>query len=81
VTNANGVTAGIAGISLTGRPAFTQTRTCGTTLASAASCSIVITFRPPSIGSFSGTLTINDSSGFVHKVPLTGTGASDGGGG
>ena len=81
VTNTNEVTAGISGVGLSGSSVYTQTHTCGTSLAAGASCSIVITFTPTTYGTFNSTLTVKESSGYVHKIAVTGTAALDSGGG
>ncbi|HWJ41128.1 MAG TPA: choice-of-anchor D domain-containing protein, partial [Candidatus Limnocylindrales bacterium] len=73
VTNTNGVPAGIRAISKSGSTTFTLTKTCGTTLAAYASCTVNVTFTPTVVGTFTGTLTVSESSGTVHKVPLSGT--------
>ena len=54
---------------------FSQTHTCGSSLASGASCTINVTFRPTQIGTRTGTLSITDSApGSPQRVSLTGTG-------
>ena len=59
---------------------FTETNTCGTTVAAGANCSISVTFTPKesSPPTSSGTLTITDNSGNVsgstQTVALSGTG-------
>ena len=65
--------AGIASISKTGSAAFTFTKTCGTTLAAGASCTVDVTFTPPAVGSYAATLYVNESAGTIHKIPLSGT--------
>ena len=40
VTNSNGASAGIAGISITGGPIFTQSKKCPSLLAAGASCTV-----------------------------------------
>ena len=73
ISNTNGVPAGIRSISKAGSTTFTITKTCGTTLAAYASCTVDVTFQSSVVGSFSGTLTVSESSGTVHKIPLTGS--------
>jgi hypothetical protein len=49
--------------------------TCGTTLASKASCTISVTFSPTTVGSASGTLNVTDSANnSPQAVSLGGTG-------
>jgi hypothetical protein len=54
---------------------FTNTTTCGTTLAVSATCTVSVTFAPTSgAGSLTGTLTLtDDANGSPQSVPLTGT--------
>ena len=55
-----------------------QANTCTGMLAPQATCTITVTFAPPSAGFFSGTLTVtdNDQFGSQQSVTLTGTGAT-----
>jgi hypothetical protein len=64
----------ITGISISGTD-FTQTNTCGSSVAAAGSCTISVTFSPKSAGPISETLSVNDSaSGSPQTVALSGTG-------
>jgi hypothetical protein len=59
---------------------FTQTNTCGTSLAAHASCTVNVTFKPNAVAPFSGTLTFIDAdSTSPQVVTITGTGISSGG--
>jgi len=62
----------IAGIGLTGDD-FTMSTTCGSTLASGASCTITATFVPQVIGARSGVVTITDNAG-TQRITLSGVG-------
>jgi len=54
---------------------FSQTNTCGTSLAAEASCTISVTFTPTQAGSRTGTLSIQDNApGSPQTVSLTGAG-------
>jgi hypothetical protein len=56
---------------------FTQTNTCGSALAAGANCAISVTFSPPEIGSFSGSLLISDNANASPQtVSLTGAGVT-----
>jgi hypothetical protein len=56
---------------------FTLSKTCGTSLAAKASCTVSIAFKPVSAGNKSATLSITDNAtGSPQKVALTGTGTS-----
>jgi hypothetical protein len=74
VTNSGNDTLNIAGITPTGA-AFSQTNTCGTTLAAAATCNISVTFTPTTTTAATGTVTIaSDASTSPTVIALTGTG-------
>ena len=56
---------------------FSQTNTCGSSVAAGASCSIAVTFRPVAIGITTGTVTVTDNATpATQTVSLTGTGAA-----
>ena len=56
---------------------FAETTTCGSSLASKASCTISVTFKPTVGGAQTGTITITDNAaGSPQTVALTGTGAA-----
>ena len=52
--------------------------TCTGTLIPGAACTINVSFTPPSVGNFNGTLTITDNDGLAPQqvVTLAGTGAT-----
>jgi hypothetical protein len=53
-----------------------SSKTCGSTLAASASCTVNVTFRPTVSGTVNGSLTFTDSAGgSPHKVTLTGSGS------
>ena len=58
ISNLDGVPAGIRSITKTGSTAFTFTKTCGTTLAAGASCTVDVTFIPTAVASYSGILYV-----------------------
>ncbi len=65
----------ISGISTAGD--FSQTSTCGASVAAGGSCTISVTFTPSAAGSRSGTLAAADNApGSPQSVSLTGTGLS-----
>jgi len=60
--------------------AFTQTNTCGSTLAAGANCTIGVTFTPNGVGPFSASLLISDNANASPQtVGLTGTGITPSG--
>ncbi|WP_248960639.1 ThuA domain-containing protein [Sphaerisporangium perillae] len=75
VTNNGTATANLGTVATTGD--FAQTKTCGTTLAAGASCTVNVTFTPTASGSRTGTLTVasNDPNSPL-TVTLSGTGAT-----
>jgi subtilase family serine protease len=67
----------LSGITLTGTnaSAFTQTNTCGTSLAVTASCIISVTFKPAAPGVLTASLSFADNAvGSPQTVALSGTG-------
>jgi hypothetical protein len=64
--------------SITPSPAsYTETNTCGTSLAGGGECAITVTFTPATATSVPGTLTIvQGGNNSPNKVTLTGTGVS-----
>lgn len=56
-------------------PGYSQTNTCGTSVAAHGTCKITVTFAPTSPGKLSGTVTITDSAiNSPQTISLTGTG-------
>ncbi|HEV3278588.1 MAG TPA: FG-GAP-like repeat-containing protein [Terriglobia bacterium] len=54
---------------------FTETNTCGTSVAAGASCQISVSFKPTNINTRTATLNVNDNApGSPQTVFLTGTG-------
>jgi len=75
VTLSNSGGAPLAISSITASGDFSQTNSCGSTLAAGSSCSVSVTFTPTAAGSRQGTLTVTDSaSGSPHPATLIGTG-------
>jgi hypothetical protein len=65
----------IIGVATTGD--YSQTNTCGSSVAAAASCTISVTFTPTSTGTRSGTLVVTDNAAnSPQTVTMTGTGAT-----
>src|SRR4029077_8533205 len=56
---------------------FSQTNTCGTSLAAGASCAVSVKFSPTAAGARSGTLSVT-AAGSTTAVPLSGTGVAPG---
>lgn len=64
---------GITNISVTGP--FAQTNTCGTSIAAGASCTFTVRFRPATIGTLTGIISITDNAlRSPQKLMLTGVG-------
>jgi hypothetical protein len=77
VSNPTGSAASVSSITATGD--FSQTNTCGSSIAAGGSCTVSVTFAPTATGSRTGTLTVN-AGGVTNAVSLSGTGTSSGGG-
>ena len=77
VSNPTGSAAAVSSITATGD--FSQTNTCGSSIAAGGSCTVSVTFAPTATGSRTGTLTVN-AGGVTNAVSLSGTGTSSGGG-
>ena len=77
MSNKGGVAVSITGISIAGADLsdFSQTNTCGTSVAAGASCFIKVKFTPAATGARTATVSISDDGGgSPQKVSLTGTG-------
>ncbi len=62
-------------IGLTGSSDFSQTNSCGTSLAAGANCYVAVVFSPVAVGNRSGALALfTDSTGAVRTVGLSGVG-------
>ncbi len=69
--------AAVSSVSVTG--AFSQTNTCGTSIAAGASCTVTAKFAPTAAGATSGTITVaSNATNPTLSVALTGTGTSVG---
>ncbi|WP_371783564.1 choice-of-anchor D domain-containing protein [Streptosporangium subroseum] len=75
ITNSGTASATLGTVATTGD--YAQTKTCGTTLAAGASCTVSVTFTPTASGTRTGTLTVasNDPNGPL-SVGLTGSGVT-----
>jgi trimeric autotransporter adhesin len=61
----------------TGASDFSETNTCGTTLAASSSCTISVTFTPASAAGFTGAITVTDNAAVtMQSATLTGTGTT-----
>jgi subtilase family serine protease len=77
LTNSGTASMTLSGVSITGVNAssFTQTNTCGTTLAAKASCAVTVTFKPASTGSLTAAVSFADNApNTPQTVALSGTG-------
>jgi hypothetical protein len=73
LTNAGNASLTISSITASGD--FSQTNTCGSSLAAGANCSISVTFKPSAGGSRTGSLSVTDNaSPNTQSVSLSGTG-------
>jgi len=77
LTNNLSTSLSITSIATTGD--FSQTNTCGTSLAGKAKCTISVSFTPAVVGTRTGTLTVTDgASSSPQTSSLTGTGSTAG---
>jgi hypothetical protein len=79
LTNVGSTQLNFTAISITGTNAgdFSQTNTCGTSIAGGASCVVTVTFKPTVISMRTAAVSIyDDGGGSPQKVSLTGTGTS-----
>jgi Pectate lyase superfamily protein/F5/8 type C domain/Abnormal spindle-like microcephaly-assoc'd, ASPM-SPD-2-Hydin len=75
VTNPGGIAASVSSVSVSGP--FSQTNTCGGSIAAGASCTVSVKFAPTASGAASGTLSVASSApSSPLTVALTGTGVS-----
>jgi Beta-propeller repeat len=71
----NGTGAALTVTSIKASANFSQSNTCGTSLAAGAYCYVTVSFKPASIGIKQGSITVVDSaSGSPQVLPLIGTG-------
>jgi parallel beta-helix repeat protein len=75
VSNPTGSAASVSSIAATGD--FSQTNTCGSSIAANGSCTVSVKFAPAAAGTRTGTLTVN-AGGVTNTVSLTGTGTAPG---
>ncbi|MFC1401544.1 MULTISPECIES: choice-of-anchor D domain-containing protein [Streptacidiphilus] len=74
VSNTGTAAASVSGVAVTGD--FSQTNTCGTSIAAGGSCTVSVVFKPTASGSRTGNLTVSgNASNSPTTVALTGTGA------
>jgi FG-GAP-like repeat len=81
LTNVGTQLVSISGIAFTGTNAaeFSETDTCGLSLAAGATCSISITFTPTQVGARTAALTVTDSAGgSPQSIALNGFGVVPG---
>ena len=75
VTLTNNQTVPLTGINITTAAPFSQTNTCGTSIAAGAKCKVTVTFSPTTTGTQSGTVTVTDSANnSPQTITLKGTG-------
>jgi hypothetical protein len=75
VTNSGSAAAPVTTVATSGD--FSQTNTCGSSIAAGSSCSVTVKFTPTAAGSRTGNLTVT-AAGITNTVPLSGTGVAPG---
>src|SRR5205823_2047505 len=79
LTNNQSVSLSITSVATSGD--YSQTNTCGTSVAANGSCTISVTFTPTTTGTRTGTLTVTDNGpASPQTASLTGVGVTGGGG-
>ena len=79
LTNGTGTALSISSIAITGVSIndFTQTNTCGGSVAAGSNCTISVTFSPTASGARMANVTVTDNAaGSPQSVSLTGTGTT-----
>ena len=77
VTNTGTAAATVSGVAATGD--FSQTNTCGSSIAAGASCTVTVKFTPTAAGTRTGSVSVtSNATNSPLTVALTGTGASAG---
>ena len=75
VSNSGTVAASVSSVSASGQ--FSQTNTCGSSIAAGGSCTVSVKFAPTASGTASGTLSVaSNAPGSPLTVALSGTGTS-----
>ena len=80
LTNTGSSALSISSITVTGSNAgdFTQTSTCGSSVAAGGNCTIVVLFTPSASGARTATISVADNaSGSPQTISLSGTGTHD----
>jgi hypothetical protein len=75
VSNPTSSAAAVSSIATSGD--FSQTNTCGSSIAANGSCTVSVRFSPTSAGSRTGALSVN-AGGVINTVTLSGTGVAPG---
>jgi hypothetical protein len=75
VSNPTSAAASVSSIAASGD--FSQTNTCGSSIAANSSCTVSVKFSPAATGARTGSLTIN-AGGVTNTVSLSGTGTAPG---
>jgi FG-GAP-like repeat/Abnormal spindle-like microcephaly-assoc'd, ASPM-SPD-2-Hydin len=82
LSNTNSVALSITSIAITGANGgdFSETNTCGTSLAAGANCAITVSFKPTATGIRTGTVSVTENAtgaaSSTQSVSLTGTGVA-----
>ena len=75
ITLSNTGSAGLSIVGIAVAVPFTQTNTCGSSLAAGATCTINVTFDPTTEGDFTSNVSITDNAeGSPQTLALSGTG-------
>ncbi len=75
LTNTSVVTVPVTAITVSSPQPFSQSNSCGTSVAAGGSCTISVVFTPTAAGAASASLNVNGGSAGTQSVSLSGTGA------
>jgi hypothetical protein len=79
LSNTGNAALGVSGIAVGGANSgdFSQTNTCGASVAAGANCGIAVRFSPTATGARGATLSVTDNAaGSPHSATLSGTGST-----
>jgi hypothetical protein len=78
LTNDSASSVNISGISISpSNSTYTQTNNCPATLGVQQTCTIMIVFTPPDVGTYKATVSVPNSAGNSATLALTGTGLNN----
>ena len=81
LTNTGSTTLSVSSITFTGSTTFSQTNSCGSSVVGKGSCTITVSFKSSSRGTFNGAVSVSDNGGgSPQQVPLSASETKQGAG-